>query len=263
MSIEYVVDLSCPVKDAFSVEGMVRRIKGRNQANTILEIARSRGDTRPPDQVTFRRLLQRPGGTVQEEASVQTLLDEAAALDAHTGHCQDCPANVFQSPCGCYGSISYPIRKTTEAWLLSLFPDDLDTNAGTLLQNAVRDFAYDGGPFLEMRKSETFFEGRTPVERSWTTEAGAWKLDSNQALQMLFGVGPLQPSHCLMVSWFLGLIPHEVRAAEVGGFAGLKRVLAEREVDLESEDGQIRAFILFLWAVRAAAVLDVHVLIDM
>src|SRR5262249_9510008 len=160
------------------------------------------GDTRPPGEITFQRHIHTPDGQRDvEEVSVQSLLDEAKELDQHAVHCEGCKANVFREPFGCYGRISYPIRAATEEWLLSRLPADLDSPAGQLLRRAVTDFQYDGGPFLRMRPDDVFFERHQPVRRIWETARGAWEITSDQVLEMLFGVGNLQPAHCLMLSW--------------------------------------------------------------
>jgi hypothetical protein len=267
MSIEFVVDFPCAVKKALSQPRLIQLVKSRNQAETVLRITRERGDERPPDQIHFECVVYRvdrfEGDLQRETASVQAVLDEARVLDAHAHHCPECPANAAHEPFGCYGSIPYPIGEEMEAWLLSLFPPDLDTPVGMLLRSAVRDFRYDGGPFLRMRLDGTFFRRRKPLQRSWETKYGSWRLTSDQALQMLFGVGHLQASQCLMLAWFAGIVPHQLDLGAAGGLPGLQRQLGEHDVAFASEDAQIQACIPFFRAVRAAALLDVQVLIDM
>jgi hypothetical protein len=60
--------------------------------------------------------------------------------------------------------------------------------------------------FLEMRPKDVFFENRKPIKRKWGSLFSGWSLTSDQLLQMLFGLGTLQPSHCKMMSIILGLI---------------------------------------------------------
>jgi hypothetical protein len=264
MSIEYVLDHKCPVKEALTQQRLVALVKTRFQAQSLIEFLREKGDNRPLNELKVTRRRHTLSGNLDaEEVSVQQMLDETTELDPHAGHCSGCPANANARPFGCYGSITYPIREATERWLLSLIPDDLSSAAGQLLQQMCADFDYDGGPFVKMRSDTMFFDRPEPLACSWGTEDNRWTLDANQVLQMLFGVGNLAPSHCLIVLWFLGVIPHDIDLAEIGGFDGLKQALSEHEVPFDSEDGQIYAMIRFFRAMRAAALLDVELLIDM
>jgi hypothetical protein len=206
VGIDYIVDLDCPPKKALSIERIVALRKGQNQAAAIIEMARRSGDQRAPEQLSFTRLVLRPEGPVEEKISVGTLLNQVQALHPHAPHCQGCKANLLARPFGCYGSVSYPISIRSEEWLMSLLPRELKSPAGHLLRFAVTDLNYTGGMFLTMRPQEMFFEGRTPIRRRWGSWFSGWTLTSDQLLQMLFGLGNLQPSHCKMMSIILGLI---------------------------------------------------------
>jgi hypothetical protein len=209
MGIDYVVDLDCPAKQALTLEKMVSLIKGRNQASVIIEMSRSKGDQRPPEQLTFTRMVLRPEGPTKQEINVGTLLKQTQELEVHAHHCEGCKANLLEHPYGCYGSISYPISARAEEWLMSLLPAKLESAAGYMLRSAVTDFKYNGDMFLGMRPKDMFFESRTPVKRTWA----GWTLTSDQVLQMLFGLGNLQPSHCQMICIILGTIPTDEAAA--------------------------------------------------
>ena len=151
-------------------------------------------------------MVIRPEGPVEQKVSVGTLLKQVEELDVHAHHCQGCKANLPGRPFGCYGSVSYPISAKAEEWLMSLLPSDLKSPAGYMLRSAVTDLKYTGGMFLEMRPKDMFFESPTPVKRKWGSWLSAWTLSSDQLLQMLFGLGNLQPSHCKMMSVILGMI---------------------------------------------------------
>jgi hypothetical protein len=213
MGIDYIVDLDCPAKQALTVEKMVALIKGQNQARTIIEVRRREGDQRPPEQLTFTRMVLRPEGPTKQEINVGTLLKQTQELQVHAHHCEGCKANLPGHPYGCYGSISYPISTRAEEWLMGLLPAKLESAAGHLLRSAVTDFKYTGGMFLNMRPQEMFFESRAPVRRKWGAWLSGWTLTSDQLLQMLFGLGTLQPAHCKMMSIILGLIPTDESAA--------------------------------------------------
>jgi hypothetical protein len=215
VGIDYIVDLDCRPKQELSLEKLVALIKGQNQASVMIQIARRQGDQRPPEQLSFTRMVMRPEGAVEEKINVSTLLDQARALQPRAHHCQGCKANLLARPFGCYGSVSYPISAHAEEWLMSLLPKELDGPAGHLLRSAVTDLKYTGGMFLGMRPQEMFFESRTPIKRRWGSWFSGWTLTSDQVLQMLFGLGNLQPSHCKMMSVILGMIqtgeaPHEL-----------------------------------------------------
>jgi hypothetical protein len=206
MGIDYVVDLDCAPKRALSVEKMIALIKSENQVAAIIEMSRRRGDQRPPEQLTFKRMVIRPQGPFEETVNVGTLVNQFQELRTHEHHCEGCKANLPHKPFGCYGSVSYPISAKSEEWLMSILPNDLNTAAGHLLRSAVTDLKYDGGMFLAMRPKDMFFESRTPIKRKWGSMFSRWTLTSNQLFHMLFGLGNLQPSHCKMMSIILGLI---------------------------------------------------------
>ena len=207
MGIDYVVDLDCEPKRALSVERLVSLVKGQSQAAAIIEMARRDGDQRPPEQLSFTRMVLRPEGPVEQKISVGTLLNQVQELNAHAPHCEGCQANLPARPFGCYGSVAYPITARAEEWLMSQLPADLKSAAGHLLRSAVTDLKFTGGMFLKMRPQEMFFESRTPIKRKWGSWLSGWTLTSDQLLQMLFGLGNLQPAHCKMMSIILGLIP--------------------------------------------------------
>ena len=206
MSIEYIVGLDCVPKKALSLEKMVALIKAENQAATIIQLARKNGDDRPPEQLTFTRMVMRPTGQEREQVSVGALLGQTAELKVHAAHCKGCPANMTEEPYGCYGAITYPITVAAEEWLMSILPDDLKSMNGHLLRMMVKDFKYDGGMFLNMRGNPVFFESPQPVKRIWGSWFSSWTLTSDQLLQMLFGLGTLEAAHCKMMCIMLGMI---------------------------------------------------------
>ncbi|MBY0456730.1 MAG: hypothetical protein K2V38_05300 [Gemmataceae bacterium] len=265
MSIEYVLDFGCPVKEALTQERLVALVKTRGQAQGLLEMLRERGDTRPAHEIKVSRRRHTPRGDADsEEQSVQDMIDGTAELNLHEPTCEGCAANACRRPFGCYGSVNYPIRVTTERWLLERLPDNLGSPVGHLLRRACRDFGYDGGPFRKMRGDPMFFEQDEPLACSWPLEdGGAWPITANIVLQMLFGVGHLEPAHCVMTLWFLGALPHTADPSELGGFAGLKQLLSETEIPFASDDPQVNQVIRFCGAMRAAALLDATLLIDM
>lgn len=206
MGIDYVVNLGCAPKKKLSTEKIIALVKSRNQAETVIELMRQDGDQRPVEQLTFTHVVMRPEGPTEQEVSVGTLLQQSKELDVHAHHCEGCKANLFGQPYGCYGSISYPIPAEAEKWLMSLLSKDLKSAPGHLLRSAVTDFGYTGGMFLDMRPQDMFFESPKPVKRKWGSFLSGWTLTSDQLLEMLFGLGNLQPAHCQMMCLILGML---------------------------------------------------------
>lgn len=189
--------------DALGVEGRVRLLKSRRQVESILGMMRARGDARPPSEITIQKTIVRTDGR-QENVGVtlQQMMDEAAPIDELERAAG--PGAHYE-----YGYVSYPLAENAERWLMSLLPEDLSTPAGTMLTSCVRDFKYDGGQVSKMRAAAgRFFQRSEPLRRFWRTPRGEWALTSDQALQMLIGLGPLRPGHVLMVSLIFGILPH-------------------------------------------------------
>jgi len=261
VGVDYVVDLSCAVKSDIRTDRLVGLIKGRSQANTVLELARRDGVQSSPAEIVFGRVRQLPGGTTYEDVSVQALLDEAAPPRDYEHYCAGCPANSRGEPFGCYGYLSYPISPAIEAWLLARLPESLNGVAGQLLRVAVRDFGYDGGRIRDMRRrGDTFFERNKPAQRTWRRGLTRWTLTSDQLLQMLIGRGNLNPEHCALLALYLGVIPHDSPPEIVRDPIALRRAVADAHVDAGTEaPEQWRSF---LKALALAVALNVHLLID-
>src|ERR1700677_807720 len=98
MGIDYVVDLDCQPKKTLSTNRIIALIKGQNQAAAIIEAARSRGDQRPIEQLSFTRMVMRPEGPTRQEMSVGVLLKQSEELGEHEHFCQSCKANLPNKP---------------------------------------------------------------------------------------------------------------------------------------------------------------------
>ena len=262
MGVDYVVDLECAPKDALGVQGVVDLLKARHRAEYVRDVLRANGDTRPLTEMTFQTVVLRPEGPVEEEVSVQSLFDRAAALDPHAAACQGCEARCQPVPFGCVGYVSYPVREATETWLLEQLPADLGSPAGTMLASAFRDFGWDGTFTERLRaQGDTFFERRAGGQRRWQT---GFTVTSDQLWQILFGLGHLSPAHSMMCALFVGVIPHHTNAE---GLAQLSRDTARigghaLRYDVDHEDPQIAEVARFLRAMGLAAALGVSLLID-
>ena len=89
---------------------------------------------------------------------------------------------------------------------MALLPKDLNSPAGYLLRSAVADLKYTGGMFLTMRQRKCSLKAGLRSSRKWGSWFSGWSLTSDQLLQMLFGLGNVQPSHCKIMCIILGLI---------------------------------------------------------
>ena len=264
MGIDYVIDHSCPVKDELSTPGLVELIKARGWAEMVLSMVRDQGDTRDPAEITFRTLLQTPDGVEEKEVSVKELLDQAAALEDLERHCDGCPANALGHHFGCCGYLNYPIKATAEEWLMARLPADLNGTAGHLLSVAVQDLEIDGEPIAQMREDETFFEARKPARRRWggLLARAHFELTSDQLLQMMFAVGDVQPSHGSMVCLFLGVLPHDIDPVELRDPTTLRQRLAAAELERPGAEDGTGGLLVFIHAMRVAAVLGDDLLVD-
>lgn len=210
MAIDHVVSLDCAPKRALGVEGLVDRIKARSRAEGVIRFAREHGDTRPVEAITFKIGMMGPKGVFEErEASVSSLLQHSAALEPHRGACATCPANRGKREgFGCYQSINYPIRASTEEWLVQRLPPTLDCTAGYFFGQALVDFKWDGAQAAEMRgSSRTFFESEEQIGVDYGDDV---IIGSNIVFHMMFHLGHLGSEHAKLLCLFLGVLPHDV-----------------------------------------------------
>jgi hypothetical protein len=272
MGVDFVLDRKCRIKEAIGTEALVGLVKSRARAEGILQMARREGNNKPPAEIQITLAVVTPQGTrEQRQVSVQSLLDESAPLEQMAPICGGCPAAVNGKPFGCYGSINYPIAARTEQWLMSLLPGDVQSPIGTVLQQAIKDFHYDGEPIMKLRSQRTFFEDPRGATRTWKSGKGffakvsnGFSVTSSQLLQMMFCVGPLQPSHCGMVAAFLGLIPHDAPPQALTNkavFIAAAKDMPQRILPPTDAPGATNFMHLFQ-AMIGAVELEVPVLVD-
>jgi len=262
MGVDYVVDLGCAPKEALSTQQIVDLLKARSRAEYVRDMMRSQGDTRSLSEMTFETVVLRPEGPTREEVSVQRLFDDAAALDPLAASCESCVARCTPRPFGCVGYVSYPVTGETEAWLLDQLPDRLDSSGGTMLENAVRDFRWDGSYTEHLRgQGDTFLELDTSPARRWPS---GFEITGDQIWQILFGLGHLSPAHSMMCALFVGLIPH---GTPPDALANLSRDTAQvaghaLRYGVDDADHQVGELQRFFRAMGLAAAMNVTVLID-
>ncbi len=81
---------------------------------------------------------------------------------------------------------------------------------------------------------------------------------------MILGLGPLRPAHALMMSLFLGVLPHDLPREELGRVANDATRYGQlvNFGRLAAPDGQSRDLGALLRAMCAAVALDVRTWID-
>lgn len=261
MAIDYVLSMGCEPQTLLGVEQLVGLHRTRILARSALAHMREDGEQRPPSEIAIQLTTMRPEGDSARGVTLQDLMDEAAPLDGVASHCGHCPA-AMPREFGCHRRIRYPIPEHVEQWLMSRLPTTLACTAGALLVRGLGEFGWDGAPTAKMRASgTTFFESRAPYGVRWTGDDGTIEISSDQLFQMMFLVGPLAPTHCLMLALFTGVIPHDISLHDLKDEDGRARALDAAHLDAEP-DAEIEQLAAFLRATAAAARLDATIIID-
>jgi hypothetical protein len=261
MAIDYVLVANCEPQKSLGVERLVQLNRTRILARSAIAHLREDGEERSPKEVEVQLTMRKPDGDSATGVTLQDLLDQAAPLDDVTHHCAACPAG-FQRELGCHRRIRYPIPEHVEQWLMSRLPTNLACTAGALLARGLDEFNWDGEPVKKLRAaSTTFFESRVPYGVRWEGETGVLEISSDQLFQMMFMVGPLAPTHSLMLALFTGTIPHDTSLHDLKDKPGRDRVLALADVPSQP-DADIEQLAAFLRTVALAARLERTVLID-
>jgi len=145
---------------------------------------------------------------------------------------------------------------------MSRLPSSLDCTAGALLARGLGEFGWDGAPTAKLRSAgTTYFESRAPYGVRWQAKDGPIEVSSDQLFQMMFMVGNLAPTHCLMLALFCGVLPHDISLHDLKDGEGRARALATADLPAEP-DPDIEQLAAFLRTLAIAARLDVSVLID-
>jgi hypothetical protein len=261
MAIDYVLAMGCEPQNRLGVEHLVVLHRTRILARSALAHMRDDGDSRSPAEIEVQLTLRKPDSEAARGVTLQTLLDESAPLDQVAASCAACPAELPQE-FACHRRIRYPIPEHVEAWLMSRLPTTLDCTAGALLARGLGEFGWDGAPARRLRSAgTTYFESRAPYGVRWQGDDRTIEISSDQLFQMMFMVGNLAPTHCLMLILFCGVLPHDISIHDLKDAEGRSRALAATAVPIES-DPDIEQLAAFLRTLAIAARLDVSVLID-
>lgn len=261
MAIDYVLAMGCEPQKLLGIERLVALHRTRILARTALAHMRDEGDDRPPVDIQIQLTTKKPEGDTARGVTLQDLLDESAPLDEVATHCMTCPAGLPRE-FACHRRIRYPIPEHVEAWLMSRLPKELDCTAGALLVRGLGEFGWDGEPTAKLRASgTTFFESRAPYGVRWQGEDGTIEISSDQLFQMMFMVGHLAPTHCLMLALFCGVIPHDTSLHALKDRDGRSRALDASSLPTEA-DAEIEQLAQFLRTLAVAARLEASILID-
>jgi hypothetical protein len=262
MAIDYVLATGCEPQRSLGLERLVGLHRTRILARSALQAMRDDGETREPSEIEMQLTMRQPNGDSGRGVTLQDLVDEAQPLDAVTHHCAACPI-ALPRELACHRRIRYPIPEHVEAWMMRRLPPQLGCTAGALLVRGLQEFGWDGAPAAKLRSAgTTFFESRAPYGVRWADEDGkAIEISSDQLFQMMFMVGTLAPTHCLMLALFFGVIPHDISLHDLKDQQGRARALEAAVVPTEI-DGDIEQLAGFLRTLAIAARRDVSILID-
>jgi hypothetical protein len=261
MAIDYVLAVGCEPQKLLGIERLVGLHRTRILARTALQKMRDDGEERDPKQIEIQLTMRKPEGDSARGVTLQDLLDESAPLDQVASHCATCPAGIPRE-FGCHRRIRYPIPEHAEAWLMRRLPQQLGCTAGALLVRGLGEFGWDGAPTAKLRASgTTYFESRAPYGVRWQGEEGTREVSSDQVFQMMFLVGDLAPTHCLMLALFCGVLPHDIALQDLKDRAGRMRALEAATVPAHP-DAEIEQHAAFLRTLALAARHEVPVVID-
>ncbi|MBA3394742.1 MAG: hypothetical protein H0T89_19000 [Deltaproteobacteria bacterium] len=261
MAIDYVLAMGCEPQKVLGIERLMSLHRTRILARSALAHMREDGEARPPTDIEIQLTIRKPDMDSARGVTLQDLLNESRPLDEVAEHCATCPAGLPRE-FACHRRIRYPIPEHVEAWLMRRLPTELGCTAGALLVRGLGEFRWDGEPSRKLRASgTTYFESRAPYGVRWHSDDGAIEISSDQLFQMMFMVGHLAPTHCLMLALFTGVIPHDISLHDLkdkeGRARALDAALVPTEVDADTE--QLAAFLRTL---AVAARLESSVLID-
>ena len=261
MAIDYVLAMSCEPQRLLGTDRLVNLHRTRILARSALAHVREDGEDRPANEIEVQLTMRKPDGDSARGVSLQDLLDEAAPLDEVAPHCATCPAGLPRE-FACHRRIRYPIPEHVEAWLMTRLPTTLGCTAGALLVRGLGEFGWNGDPAAKLRGSgTTFFESRAPYGVRWQGDDGVVEISSDQLFQMMFMVGNLAGTHCLMLALFFGVIPHDISLFDLKDRDGRTRALDAATIPAEA-DPDIEQLAAFMRTLAVAARLDTSIVID-
>ncbi len=213
MGLDYVIDWPCVPKEALSVPGIVDRLKARARAEAIVRLYREHGDQRPASEMGVEVVNRALDGSEQTEVIVvQTLFDQAAALESYASACLGCPANALKRSFGCFGAINYPVSHAAEVWLLSQLPTINEPLPYLLLRQTIEDWPNLGQHARSIRQSPgAVLESGDSLAR----RLGEFAVSADQLLEMVLFQPSITPLFGAMLLLLFGGIRRDLEADEL------------------------------------------------
>lgn len=265
MAIDYVINYLCEPKDQLTTQGILARLKGRDQAQRIIQLYRDAGEDRTPDNMGFELSRTAADGTEETETvRVSQILEAADQLNPLAPHCVGCPANIRQEPFGCFNNISYPLSDHAERWLLLQLPlPEQAPLVWTLLQQNLRELNLHSEQVQQIRSGGTYFESELNPRR----RLGEIAVSGNNLFYFLFMQGHISPSRAAITLLILGAIPRNIDAGDIFKLAPAPQNVLEKhpfqlQADDEIDDRTVRELKRFLQAMYTAWALNVDLLLD-
>ena len=265
MAIDYTVNHLCEPKDQLTTQGILARLKGREQAKRITELYRRAGENRSADQMGFELTRTAADGTEETQTVlVSDLLAASAQLDPLASHCAGCPANVSGEPFGCFGTVNYPMSDHAERWLLLQLPLPEDAPlVWTLLQQHLRELNLHADQVQQIRAGGAYFESLLNPRR----RLGEIALSGNNVFYFLFMQGHIAPSRAGITLLLFNAIPRSLDAPDILKLTPAPPTAAEHHPfqfapDPQLDDHTVNELKAFFRALYTAWRLNVDLLLD-
>ncbi len=270
MAIDYIVNYNCKVKKELGDNAIIHLVKSQNRAEALLQRFIDQGMKREEAMnAKFGiQTVQPSGSTDIEMVTVGSLFKQAELLDDHRDSCTDCPASCG-TPFGCYQSINYPISEAAEEWLAKIAAKAISSGMpNSILVQFILDNHISGDSFGTMRGAQSqhpYLEAEFPVEIE-VDRADELPLlvDTNQILEMFFGVGEMGDVHQQFILFFsagltiqdqapnMSKVGIEYQVAAIKTLNGPPRYWVYRMPDHLSDDRSIRQIKAFFRAIFVA-----------
>lgn len=212
MAVDYCVSFECELKKYFgkgdALNGTVAildMLKAEGRGEVIRELAEQEGRDPYEMQVTLR--VPGPNGhPIEKQVTLADLEKESAPLKARSQVCSGCPANVTQSPYGCFGAVNYPISYNTEIWISDrIYSSDISGNF--FCYHFMKENRVSGKFIKQLRKQGLFESHSSPIvvfERGFFSKKS---VTSDQIFEVILRQEQfVTPEICLNVLVWLGAI---------------------------------------------------------
>jgi hypothetical protein len=265
MAIDVVIDYACQPKDELTTGGILARLKGRDQAQRIIQVYRDAGDQRDISEMGFELTRATPDGDSETHTVlISDLLASASELDRLAPLCEGCPANRTHTPFGCFSRVNYPISDHAERWLLLQLPLPQDAPLiWSLLGEHLRELNQYAPQVAQIRAAGHIFEsGMNPRRR-----LGEIAMSGDNVFYYLFMQGHIPPARAAMLLLMFNAIPRQLDAPDIlkltpAAADALERYPFQITPDAALDDHTLREIKALLDALYTAWRLNVTLLLD-